>query len=358
MFWKILYDLIISIEMIFQCCCLDAVEYMMVLPLGIGIQKPDSLEKIFNSKKSYLDVPEINSRVKLIKLNGEFLIETKTNKYPIPKELKDIKKIINWLRDKIIYNGISGVYSINDNLSPGEKSARLRAIEKILETDKIDRKIQETLAGNPQRYIQAVSMFSVLNKYRVTPVLVMAVIRNEIENYDASDERQDISAKQGQAKNSTTLGYGQISSKGVQGLRSEFPQLDKLLSEQGFPNDQAGNQRALVSPRMVPYLVSAKLASIASIYEKSPQENIKITPQTIVYGYNADVFALNPKSKDDLKVGFQWKLIPGIKKVFPGNGNNQFLEFAAQVSTYVQGVQKNTMALIHGGIFNSSFESK
>ena len=130
MFWKILYDLIISIEMIFQCCCLDAVEYMMVSPLGIGIQKPDSLEKILNSKKSYLDVPEINSRVKLIKLNGEFLIETKTNKYPIPKELKDIKKIINWLRDKIIYNGISGVYSINDNLSPGEKSARLRAIEK------------------------------------------------------------------------------------------------------------------------------------------------------------------------------------------------------------------------------------
>jgi hypothetical protein len=44
-----------------------------------------------------------------------------------------------------------------------------------------------------------------------------------------------------------------------------------------------------------------------------------------------------------------------MKKVFPGSGFNEWIEQAAKNLTYVQGVQKNTMALLNGWLFNSSF---
>jgi hypothetical protein len=323
--------------------------------IGVGSDPRRNLHEILNSKKSYLDIPDLNARVKLVKSNNQFAVKTESGIYPIPKELKKITQVLDWLRRQIIAKNISGTYKINDVLLPGESSSRKRAIETKLMNNKIDEKIKETLDGNVRRYRQAVSMFPALGQYKVTPVLVMAVIRNEISNYDPGDERQDLSAKKGQAGDDTTLGYGQISSKGAHGLRNDFPQLDKLLSEQGFPNNQLGNQRALVNPLMVPYFVAAKLASIASIYEKSPQGNIKITPESIIYGYNADVFANQPKTSEDLKVGLQWKLFPGMKKVFPGSGLNEWIEQAAKNSTYVQGVQKNTMELLNGWLFNSSF---
>ena len=67
------------------------------------------------------------------------------------------------------------------------------------------------------------------------------------------------------------------------------------------------------------------------------------------------IFANQPKTSEDLKVGLQWKLFPGMKKVFPGSGFNEWIEQAAKNSTYVQGVQKNTMELLNGWLFNSSF---
>jgi hypothetical protein len=205
----------------------------------------------------------------------------------------------------------------------------------------IDNKIRDTILGNENRYSQAISMFPALKQYGITPPHVMAVIRVEILNYDNEDKKQDKLAKEGKTDKNTTLGYSQISYKGVQELRKEFPQLDKLLTEQGFANDPHGNQRALVTPLMVPYLAAAKLASITNVYENSPQKGVDITPKTIIYGYNADVyFSSTITSKDELKVGHQWRLVPGVKKVFPGNKVNEWIDDAADASTYVEGVFK------------------
>lgn len=203
----------------------------------------------------------------------------------------------------------------------------------------IDSRLSETVKGNENRYKQALSMFPELERHGVTPPHVMAVIRNEISHYDSEDQRQDEDAKKGKADANSTLGYAQISHSGVSKLRNEFPQLDRLLHQQGLANNSEGNQRALVTPHLVPYIATAKLASIASVYEHSPQKGIDITPRTIIYGYNADVyFSGNISSNDDLKVGHHWRFAPGAKKVFPGNRVNQWIAEAAEASSYVDGV--------------------
>ena len=236
------------------------------------------------------------------------------------------------------------------HLPPGEIAAGQRARDVQINGNEIDVNLAKTLNGNWGRYQQAAAMFPSLGKYGLTPGHVMAVVRNEISTRDAGDVKQDEMARTGQASPNATLGYGQISSAGVQKLRAVFPQLDELLSRQGLSNDNFGNQRALVNPLMIPYLVSAQLARIIDIYEKSP-DGVKIIPETIIYGYNADVYSGQPSSVAALKVGHPWGYL-GFMKVFPGNRMNDLIPAAASVSTYVAGVMRQYMKITTDGSFN------
>ncbi|MBZ0185325.1 MAG: hypothetical protein K8F91_03660, partial [Candidatus Obscuribacterales bacterium] len=66
---------------------------------------------------------------------------------------------------------------------------------------------------------------------------------------------------------------------------------------------RSNEAKALEDPCCVPMIVAAKLAQLADLYSVStdkinPQTKVEITPQSLAYGYNADVY-YNPKNHDN-----------------------------------------------------------
>lgn len=155
---------------------------------------------------------------------------------------------------------------------------------------------------NPQAWIQAFNSFPELHQflsYKEGAKLMQALVRNELHHYDPGDIAGDRNASEGQANDSETLGYAQITPLGLRSFELQYPQLKAFLTAKGYIGS-GHEQKALEDPSCVPMIVGAKLQSIADFYKKSHDKitgapNVPITAKTLAYAYNADVY-YNPNN--------------------------------------------------------------
>jgi len=203
-----------------------------------------------------------------------------------------------------------------------------KIIENVIENEKLpifpyrgleDAKLAECTKENPRAWDEAASAFPQLTDHlsisQLVP-LVKGIVRNEIHYYDQKDIDDDTIVKQGKGSSSGTLGYSQITPKGVHDFEQKYPQLKNFLESKGY-SGPGHEGRALVDPSCVPMIVAAKLADLAEQYRNSndklnPQRKVEITPRSLAYGYNADVY-FNPNNRE--KPDFHSLSIPKAKEI-------------------------------------------
>jgi hypothetical protein len=188
-----------------------------------------------------------------------------------------------------------------------------------------DQKLADCIKDNPQAWNQAFESYPKLQQYLSEPEstrLMQALVRNELHWYDAKDKAGDRAAQAGHPNPTETLGYAQITPKGVQEfesgvingqrVREADNNLTQFLASKGYsgPGHEA---RALEDPSCVPMIVAAKLNTLVQAYEKS---DTTINARTLAYGYNADVYH-NPSNPNS----FHAAAYPGAATVEQRLGN-------------------------------------
>lgn len=127
-----------------------------------------------------------------------------------------------------------------------------------------------------------------------TKELMQAIIRNELYNYDRADQDIDESFRRGEtpsiarfrSTNTLTLGFTQLSTKGVYERQAEFP---TQVNFRGHERD------ALLRPENAPLLVAATLAHNIEMYRR---HHVPINEQTLAYGYNPPGKRMLPDETD------------------------------------------------------------
>ncbi len=193
--------------------------------------------------------------------------------------------------------------------------------------------------------------------------LMKAIVHNELHNYSFEDAGQDRKAKHGlmDSTSKETIGYAQISPRAIKEfetgvtasgvkVREPYPQLSEFFHTKGY--SEAGYQsRVSEDPTCIPMIVAAKLESLCDYY-KSHKDVVSgsktdITPQSLAYGFNADVF-YDPHNKTN--PGFHANPLPvvasaieeklGNQKAFPTSDRR-----ALQASLHLQNVQRSMDSL-------------
>ena len=165
-----------------------------------------------------------------------------------------------------------------------------------------------------QSWNDAISMFPELAKAKLNhneiKKVSQALLINEICFYNYTDAIEDlftnhvtdftiknILAKTPLFENKSdpydlTLGFTQISRNGVIKDQKEFPQLQKFLEQNGY---KKGDEKdVLQNINLAPFLIVANLAHNIKMYQK---HNIPINIETLVYGYNPDVYSRKNDNK-------------------------------------------------------------
>lgn len=142
----------------------------------------------------------------------------------------------------------------------------------------------------------AASLFPEFTRAGIDPEriqkLCKAILANELEHYDRSDQADDTSVRvagsplprPGRSAEDATLGYAQISVNGVKKLSQKFPQVLEYLTKCGYAPGQEMN--ALNDPKIAPVLIAANLAQTANMYQR---HHIPVNEQTLGYGFNPDI---------------------------------------------------------------------
>ncbi len=160
-------------------------------------------------------------------------------------------------------------------------------------------RLSDCTKQNPQAWEEALNAYPKLREYLSTPDgarLMKALVRNELHWYDPKDALGDGMARAGKPDYTETLGYAQITPKGIhefetgvingQQVLKPDPQLSEFLAGKGYSG--AGHEaKALEDPSCVPMILAAKLNTLVHVYEKS---GTPINARTLAYGYNADVY--------------------------------------------------------------------
>lgn len=165
-----------------------------------------------------------------------------------------------------------------------------------------DKYLAECTKYNPHAWSQAYNSFPALHQFlsdKEATRLMQALVRNELHHYDPGDIAGDKNASDGQAKDSETLGYAQITPLGLRTFEQNYPQLKAFLTAKGYIGS-AHEQKALEDPSCVPMIVGAKLQSIADFFKISHDKitgvlSVPVTAKTLAYAYNADVY-YNPNN--------------------------------------------------------------
>lgn len=92
----------------------------------------------------------------------------------------------------------------------------------------------------------------------------------------------------------STLGYTQISIKGLIQLRKGSKNLDIFLAERGFTNNKLGNAVALLTPTLSPFIIAAKLNQSRSFLET---RGIPVSKEAILYGTRPDLWVFYTETK-------------------------------------------------------------
>ncbi len=136
--------------------------------------------------------------------------------------------------------------------------------------------------------------------------LMKAIIANELDHYDWRDRLADsvAGAAHGYGKTGeVTIGYSQISVKGVQDLAKDFQkEVDKgdrssnpLAKYLKMSNEKI--LESLSNPQELPLLVAANLAHNVGMYNRN---HYPINEQTLGYGFNPDLPPQKPKEGHEL----------------------------------------------------------
>lgn len=188
-----------------------------------------------------------------------------------------------------------------------------------------DQHLSKCTRDNPQAWSDAISAIPSLDGTGLTPEHLMAVVRNELHFYDPKDILDDSLAKAGQ-KLTGTLGFSQVAPKGIGEFNRDVPEFNAWLKEKGYkvPGDE---QKVLEDPRCVPMIAAAKMASLVKSYESHnrnhPDRPVAINPESLIYGYNADVQRLTQNGKityesmTDPDATIRRKLGYDLQKVYP-----------------------------------------
>ncbi|WP_333641074.1 hypothetical protein [Mesotoga prima] len=192
-----------------------------------------------------------------------------------------------------------------------------------------DSKLTECTKENPRAWDDAISAIPVLSKVGITADHLRAIVRNELHWYDPGDIDSDNKVKKGErveAKN--TLGHAQISPKGIGEFNRDVPEFSAFLKERGFkvPGDET---KILEDPSCVPMITASKVASLIKNYESHnrshPDRPVDINPESLIYGYNADVQRLNQNGKTtyesmiDYEAQGKRSLGYDLQKVYPSS---------------------------------------
>ena len=130
-----------------------------------------------------------------------------------------------------------------------------------------------------------------------TVELMMAIVRNELFNYNVVDQEDDSKTKETgkphdiikvRPSGDATLGFSQLSMNGVTKRATEYP--DQIGKFKGRESD------ALLDPKNTPILVAATLAHNLEMYQR---HDIPITEEALAYSYNPPKgFSILPSSQD------------------------------------------------------------
>ncbi|MBZ0189275.1 MAG: hypothetical protein K8F91_23725, partial [Candidatus Obscuribacterales bacterium] len=190
-----------------------------------------------------------------------------------------------------------------------------------------DSKLTECTKDNPKAWTDAMAAIPVLKQSGLTSDHLRAVIRNELHFYDPRDIQDDDNAKAGE-KSTGTLGYAQITPKGITEFVRVVPEFKDFIKDKGYevPDDE---NKILEDPGCVPMIVAAKMASLIKNYQmhnqKHPDNPVAINPRSLIYGYNADVQRVNQNGKitfesmTDREADFKRALKYDLQKVHPSS---------------------------------------
>lgn len=207
---------------------------------------------------------------------------------------------------------------------------------------------------NPRAWNDAVEAFPGLGRYlteRDATLLMKALVRNELHNYDVRDSLGDAAAKYGLASSGETLGFAQITPLGVSRFWSAYPQLEKFLSDKGYGETNAAD--ALRDPKCTPMIVAAKLQSeideLTSTKDKlHPDRPVTINWRTLAYTYNPDVY-FDPKAPKN--ADFHASIVPGAKDLEKLRGYEKAYPTSDQrvlkQSQHLKNVEEQMSLLLH-----------
>jgi hypothetical protein len=222
-------------------------------------------------------------------------------------------------------------------------------------------RLAECTASDPKAWEHAYEAFPKLSAHlsaaQATKVM-KALVWNELNCYSFEDAGQDAEAKRGtmEPTSKETVGYAQISPRAIKEfetgktangatLREPYPQLAEYFQSKGY-NKEGYQSQVLEDPTCIPMIVAAKLESLCDYYDSHRDKvtggKIEINSQSLVYGFNADVF-YNPHNKAN--PGFHSNPLPvvaqqmetrlGNEKAFPTSDPN-----VLSASRHLQNVSK------------------
>ena len=147
--------------------------------------------------------------------------------------------------------------------------------------------MQATAANNPRAWEEAQAAFPQLKG--VSPALMQAYVRNELNNYGFEDHKQDVAAIAG-IDHGWTLGMTQITTQGIHKFEKQYPQFHKFLESKGYTGP--GHElKALLDADCVAMIVAAKTTSLVDDLRKHHIEHP--TNEQLAYAYNPDVYSFS-----------------------------------------------------------------
>jgi len=236
-------------------------------------------------KQQYQDVQSDSERPKVAQYGDGYM--PSPTLVPSPEQLGFTKE-----------NTVAIIQAAGKLLGSLSDSQPIRGIESQL--------MQRALSENPNAWEHAGSSFKQLEGLPVG--LMKAYIRNELAFYNQDDWRDDLAALAGHPRSDTaTLGMSQISIKGVREFEERYPQFKQFLEGKGYSGPAGHEARALLDPTCVPMIVAAKTASVVDDLEK---HHVSVTPETVAYAYNPDVYSYpDGHGKQEYKALYQGEVL-------------------------------------------------
>jgi hypothetical protein len=211
-----------------------------------------------------------------------------------------------------------------------------------------DVQLAKVTSLDPEAWENAIKATPSLAGTGVSAAVLKGLVRNELHFFDPKDAFDDKQARSGKVPaERATLGFVQISQKGISEFERDIPEFKKFLESKGYTGPKH-EIKALEDPTCAPMIVAAKLASLAKSYEKHnkmhPDQPVQVDKLSLIYGYNADVQARSEggrivyETMPDAQASVEKLLFPSMHKVYP-TSNPVVLNTSRHVANVLEQIQ-------------------